>query len=98
MHIASLSLTNLGPFDEIEFEFDRHTNVLVGPNNCGKSTTLFALGDIAVSPFGVPEKLLRKDKAGFQVQFGPRRRPGVVVGGLGGADRYGAVPRLHQAR
>ena len=51
MHIASLSLTNLGPFDEVAFEFDRHVNVLVGPNNCGKSTALFALGDITVYPF-----------------------------------------------
>lgn len=74
MHIASLSLTNLGPFDEVAFEFDRHVNVFVGPNNCGKSTALFALGDIAVDPFLVPEKLLRKDAAEFRAWFGPRRR------------------------
>ncbi len=75
MHIAGLSLTNLGPFDEVAFEFDRHVNVFVGPNNCGKSTALFALGEIAVSPFGVPHKLLRKDTAEFRVQFGQTRGP-----------------------
>ena len=74
MHIASLSFTNLGPFDEIEFEFDRHINVFVGPNNCGKSTALFALGDVAVYPFTVPKKLLHKSVSRFRARFGPRRR------------------------
>jgi len=92
MHIASLSLTNLGPFDEVAFEFDRHVNVFVGPNNCGKSTALLALGDIAVSPFLFPEKLLHKDPTAFRVRFGPRRREeDTVVGTLpimGGTTKW----------
>ena len=32
MPIASLYFTDIGPFDEIEFEFDREVNVFTGPN------------------------------------------------------------------
>ena len=67
MPIYELNLKNLGPFDDIHFEFDPQINVFVGPNNCGKSTVQMALGDIAVYPFSTPEKLLRKNKAEFQV-------------------------------
>ena len=70
MPIASLKLTNVGPFDDIEFEFDRQVNVFTGPNNSGKSTVLWALGDILVSNFEFPRKLLREGKpAEFDVQL-----------------------------
>ena len=68
MPIASLKLTNVGPFDDVEFEFDRQVNVFTGPNNSGKSTVLWALGGILVQNFGFPLKLLKKDPAGFQVR------------------------------
>ena len=74
MHLRKLRLTNLGPFDEIEFEFDAHVNVFTGPNNSGKSTVLVALGDIALFPFYFPEKLLRKKRAEFKVELGPDGR------------------------
>lgn len=60
MPIARLKLTNIGPFDAIEFEFDRQVNVFTGPNNSGKSTVLAALGDILVSNFEFPRQLLRE--------------------------------------
>ena len=44
MPVERLKVTNVGPFDDIEFEFDRHVNVFTGPNNSGKSTALWALG------------------------------------------------------
>ena len=56
MPITKLHLTNVGPFDEIEFELDEHVNVFTGPNNSGKSSALWALADIAVYPFSVPRK------------------------------------------
>ena len=62
MPITKLLLTNIGPFDEIEFELDEHVNVFTGPNNSGKSSSLWALADIAVYPFSLPEKLLRQGK------------------------------------
>lgn len=68
MPIASLKLTNVGPFDDIEFEFDRQVNVFTGPNNSGKSTVLWALGDILVRNFGFPIKLLKKNPANFQIR------------------------------
>ena len=58
MPIDRLRMTNVGPFDDIEFEFDRQVNVLTGPNNSGKSTALCVLGDALVFPFGFPDKLL----------------------------------------
>ena len=71
MYLKKLRLTNLGPFDEIEFEFDEHVNVFTGPNNSGKSTALIALGEIVVYPFTLPRKLLRSDAAEFKVERGP---------------------------
>ena len=65
MPIQDLELKNVGLFEEISFQFDPHINVFIGPNNCGKSTVLTALGNIAVYPFDFPEKLLRKEEARF---------------------------------
>ena len=61
MPVSSLQFTNLGPFDEVSFEFDPQVNVFVGPNNCGKTTVLVALADIFVDWFNLPAKLLRGD-------------------------------------
>ena len=60
MPITKLSFSNVGPFDDIEFEFHPQVNVFTGPNNSGKSTALWVLGDIAVFPFDFPLKLLRR--------------------------------------
>ncbi len=62
MPITHLHITNVGPFDEIEFEFDHQVNVFTGPNNSGKSSALWALGDIIVYPFVFPDKLLRREQ------------------------------------
>ena len=62
MPISKLRFSNVGPFDEIEIEFDPQVNVFVGPNNSGKSTALWVLGDVAVYPFTFPRKLLRHGK------------------------------------
>ena len=67
MPITRLKLSNVGPFDDIEFEFDRQVNVFTGPNNSGKSTVLWALGDVLFPFFEFPRKLLRKDTAAFEV-------------------------------
>ena len=64
MPITKLSFSNVGPFDEVEFEFDPQVNVFTGPNNSGKSSALWVLGDIAVFPFSFPEKLLRHERTG----------------------------------
>ena len=87
MPITKLHLTNVGPFDEIEFELDEHVNVFTGPNNSGKSSALWALADIAVYPFSVPRKLLRQGKiAEFTLDLSglPERRfsgqlPGEII-------------------
>ena len=63
MPISKLSFSNVGPFDEIEIEFDPKVNVFTGPNNSGKSTALWVLGDVAVYPFTFPRKLLRREGA-----------------------------------
>ena len=61
MPIASLYFTDIGPFDEIEFEFDRQVNVFTGPNNAGKTTALLMLGELLVYPFMAPDKLYRSE-------------------------------------
>ena len=59
MPITNLSITDVGPFDEIKFEFDKQVNVFTGPNNTGKSTLLWVLGELVVYPFTMPRKLFR---------------------------------------
>lgn len=71
MKIASLQFSNLGPFDKIAFEFDPQINVFVGPNNCGKSTALVAIADLAVFPFSTPRKLLRTRVCQFRAGLQP---------------------------
>lgn len=66
MPITSLHLTNIGPFDDIEFKFDSKINVFIGPNNCGKTSALTAFGDIIVIPFSTPEKFLHDKSATYE--------------------------------
>ena len=63
MPITSLYVTNVGPFDEVTLEFDRQVNVFTGPNNSGKSTLLWVLGELLVYPFTMPVKLIRSDQS-----------------------------------
>jgi hypothetical protein len=69
MPIVDLRLTNLGALDNVTFEFDEHINILVGPNNCGKSTALLALGNVVAYPLALPTKLLRQAPAEFAMRF-----------------------------
>lgn len=48
MPINGLHITNVGPFKEVKFEFDSQVNVFTGPNNSGKSTVLWVLGELLV--------------------------------------------------
>lgn len=70
MPVQSLRITNVGPFDEIEFEFDSQVNVFTGPNNSGKSSALRVLGGTTVFPFSFPRKLLhRAHDSTFRLQL-----------------------------
>ena len=83
MPLTNLKLSKLGPFEEIEFEFDRRVNVFVGPNNSGKTTALLALADALVYPFSVPERFVREGS-----------RFGLRLAGSGGkvAEIGGSLP------
>ena len=70
MPVTTLHFTNVGPFEEIEFDLDPQVNVFTGPNNAGKSTVLWVLGEILVFPFEFPKKLLLQDKtASFRINL-----------------------------
>ena len=62
MPITSLHVTDVGPFDTVSLRFDQQVNVFTGPNNSGKSTLLWVLGELLVYPFLMPVKLLRTDR------------------------------------
>jgi predicted ATP-binding protein involved in virulence len=68
MPISTFEFTNLGPFDRVEFEFDSQVNVLVGPNNCGKTTALLALAERTIQRFFIPRKLLRASGASYRIR------------------------------
>ena len=82
MPITNLHVTNVGPFDEIHFEFDDHVNVFIGPNNSGKTSALCVLADVAVFPFSFPEKLLRPDKSATFEVYSSGHSEGVLEGQL----------------
>jgi hypothetical protein len=72
MPIRDLRVANIGPFDDLAFEFDAHVNVFVGPNSSGKSTTLMTLANVATYPFTLPERLRKKAPAAFTVHVAGR--------------------------
>ena len=59
MYIEHLEFANVGPFSKASFDFNPQVNVFTGPNNSGKSTVLWVLGDTLVYPFTFPIKLFR---------------------------------------
>ena len=82
MPITSLYLTDFGPFDEIEFEFDRQVNVFTGPNNSGKSAALLMLGELLVYPFTTPDKLYRSDRPEWKLRYSSGTKVESVGGDL----------------
>lgn len=83
MPIRDLRVTNVGPFENMTFEFDEHINVFVGPNSSGKSTALMALADIAAYPFALPGRLCRQAPAAFTVHVvGRNGQPQELTGAL----------------
>ena len=82
MPITSLYFTDIGPFDEIEFTFDRQVNVLTGPNNSGKTAALVMLGELLVYPFGAPNKLYRSENPKWRLGYSAGRKVESVGGHL----------------
>ena len=82
MPIASLYFTDIGPFDEIEFEFDREVNVFTGPNNAGKTAALLMLGELLVYPFTAPDKLYRSESPKWKLRYSSGTRVESIGGNL----------------
>ena len=82
MPVTSLYFSDAGPFDEITLEFDQHVNVFTGPNNSGKSTVLWVLGELLVYPFGMPAKLLRSASPKWRLNFTSEQRDHYIEGTL----------------
>jgi predicted ATP-binding protein involved in virulence len=78
MPITSLHFTNVGPFDDIAFEFDPQVNVFTGPNNSGKSTALWVLADAVVLPFEFPQRVLRAKQTSWDIQTNGSRSQGRI--------------------
>ena len=69
MPVTSLHITDVGPLDEVTVEFDPQVNVFTGPNNSGKSTLLWVLGEVLVYPFAMPTKVLRSDQSRWSLNI-----------------------------
>ena len=83
MSIQNLHIANVGPFDKIAFVFDSRVNVFTGPNNSGKSSVLWSLGDIVACPRIFPARLSRQ---GNQPAFR------ISLSGAQGASFRGRLP------
>ena len=62
MPIKSVNIRWLGPFENIHLDFDAQANVLIGPNNCGKTSVLLALAEACLNHFSVPERFYHDEK------------------------------------
>lgn len=82
MPITGLSLTDIGPFDQVTFEFDRQVNVFTGPNNSGKTAALLVLAELLVYPFRVPEKLYRSRSPGWSLTYAVGKNVKSIDGNL----------------
>ena len=82
MPITNIRIRNVGLFENVEFSFDPQVNVFVGPNNCGKTTALFTLADIAVNPFTFPQKHIHKDSKFLVQANGTKEKKGSIEGPL----------------
>ena len=82
MPITSLYFTDFGPFDEVEFEFNRQVNVFTGPNNSGKTAALLRLAELLVFPFTAPDKLHRSDSPKWKLHYSAGTKVGSVGGDL----------------
>ena len=96
MSVQKLHFTGLGPFDDIEFEFDQRVNILTGPNNSGKTTALLVLAELLVYPFGVPSKLRRSSNPSWEIKYQTEARVETASGSfpstaLGMMDLYETV-------
>lgn len=82
MPITGLSFTDIGPFDQVAFEFDHRVNVFTGPNNSGKTAALLVLAELLVYPFGVPEKLHRSRSPGWSLTYAAGKNVKSIHGNL----------------
>ena len=82
MPITKLHVTDVGPFDEITLEFDKQVNVFTGPNNSGKSTLLWVLGELLVYPFTMPARLLRSPEPRWHMSISSLAGDGSAEGTL----------------
>jgi ABC-type lipoprotein export system ATPase subunit len=67
--LTHISIKNFKRFEDVEFELGKSV-VLIGPNNCGKSTALQAL---ALWDIGLKQWLAKRGKTA------PEERPGVTI-------------------
>ena len=95
MPLTSLSFTDIGPFDDVTFEFNDHVNVFTGPNNSGKSSALWVLGELLVYPFTMPSKLFRSSSPTWRMNFSSATEPAYMEGNLPANE--GQMVRIYEA-
>ena len=91
MPVTSLHISDVGPFDSVTFEFDRQVNVIIGPNNSGKSTLLWVLGELLVYPFTMPTKVIRSGRASWTLNIFTSAGAKRIEGSLP-SDTEGMIP------
>lgn len=69
MPVSDLNVTDVGPFDELALSFDEQVNIFTGPNNSGKSTLLWVLGELLVYPFFMPYKTHRSKAPTWRIDI-----------------------------
>lgn len=75
MHLKAVHIRNFRALEEIDIEFDRHVNVVVGPNAIGKTTVLEAirLAKALLAPRTRNESSQALFSLGFAAPYNPQR-------------------------
>jgi predicted ATPase len=93
--LRKLVLTDIGPFDHLELEFNPRWNILLGDNGSGKSTILKA---IAVSILGEDAKayagrMVRSGQQRGEISLSTERNTyRTIVTGTNGSSRVESIP------
>jgi predicted ATP-dependent endonuclease of OLD family len=69
MWVTKIRLINVRGFEKADIEFSKKLNILIGPNNCGKSTILHSILSLQKNSLSNGDIKLRKNESSVDIFF-----------------------------